>query len=83
TIHIDTASKADALASERPNRFAIRHDSTVFLGEMAQHRLTVGDGDTAQSVALKVFELNPRLFLTGSDTAHARVADEDVVILSD
>lgn len=83
TIHIDVQSKADALASERPNRFPIQHDSTVFLGEMAQHRLTAGDGDSAQGVTLKAFELNPRLFLSGSDTAHARIADEDVVILSD
>ena len=59
----------------------MRHESTVFLGEMAQHLLTVGDN--ARAATLKTFELNPRLFLDGGDAAHARVADEDVVILSD
>ena len=81
TIHLDTASKADAPLGDQPNRFEVRHESTVFLGEMAQHFLAVGDN--ARATTLKVFELNPRLFLDGGDAAHARVADGDVVILSD
>ena len=91
TIHLDAASPdagtraaaGTASGGDRPNRFAVHHDATIFLGEMAQHRLIAGDGDNAQALHVKAFELNPRLFLNGETTAHAHVADENVVILSD
>ena len=74
---------ADAPPGDAPNRFAVRRARTVFLGEMAQHRLAVGPEDSDAGVELKCFELNPRLFQNGRDTMHAAVAEEDVVILGD
>jgi hypothetical protein len=58
------------------------HD-TVYLGEMAQHRVTIAahnDGDTAAN--FKVFELNPRVYARDREqAANLWFAPEDVVVL--
>ncbi|MCH2145031.1 MAG: ABC transporter ATP-binding protein [Phycisphaerales bacterium] len=50
---------------------------TMFLGEMAQYRVGVGE-----DLVLKVFELNPREMAPGSDI-RLGVESEDVVLLRD
>lgn len=51
--------------------------NSIFLGEMAQHRVDIGD-----DVVLKVFQLNPRKLPPGSDIRLA-INPEDVVLLRD
>ena len=50
---------------------------SIFLGEMAQHRVDIG-GD----VILKVFHMNPRQLAPGSDI-HLAIDPQDVVLLRD
>lgn len=60
------------------NRFTADRADTIYLGEMAQYQLAVGE-----QTRLKAFELNPR-FVESPDTAfEAGVDPEDVVILKD
>ncbi|MEO0966661.1 MAG: hypothetical protein AAFY08_16305 [Planctomycetota bacterium] len=58
------------------NRFHAEQQEAVYLGEIAQHRVTVGD------MPLKVFELNPRLGASGGEVV-VTVDAQDVVVLSD
>ncbi|MCG3178116.1 MAG: Sulfate/thiosulfate import ATP-binding protein CysA [Phycisphaerae bacterium] len=60
------------------NRFDARLVESVYLGEMAQHRLELPDG-----AAMTVFELPPRIAggSAGPAPVRCRVAPEDVVIL--
>ncbi|MEM9881859.1 MAG: ABC transporter ATP-binding protein [Planctomycetota bacterium] len=60
------------------NTFAATRADTVYLGEMAQHRLVVGD-----TTRVKAFELNPRFVDDADTTLIARVDPGDVVILAD
>ena len=50
---------------------------TIFLGEMAQHRVRVGE-----DLVLKVFQLNPRPIAPGG-VVRLAVEAEDVVMLRD
>jgi iron(III) transport system ATP-binding protein len=57
-IRIGAASTA-AAGSDRPNVFdGIVHD-TVYLGEVAQHQVTIGEA--ANGPTVKAFELNPKI----------------------
>ncbi|MDG2029896.1 MAG: ABC transporter ATP-binding protein [Phycisphaerales bacterium] len=85
--------KGNITLSIRPEALAIIHEGesvpedssvingtlidSIFLGEMAQHRVDIG-GD----VVLKVFQLNPRQLAPGSDIRLA-IDPEDVVLLRD
>ncbi len=51
-----------------------RIGESIYLGEMAQHQIIVGD------VPLKIYEMNPRLHGAGGDI-YASAEPEDVVIL--
>ena len=55
-----------------------RHEDTTFLGEMAQHRIRVGD-----SMELKAFEMAPRSLPESGSELEFRVEPSDVVILPD
>ena len=59
------------------NTFAAARTDTMYLGETAQHQLTIGD-----TTGLKAFELNPR-FTNADDPVQLRiaVAPQDVVVL--
>ncbi|MEM6334910.1 MAG: ABC transporter ATP-binding protein [Planctomycetota bacterium] len=72
------AANGDAAAggANGANAFVADRQDAVYLGEMAQHRLTVGD------TALKAFELNPRLDASAS-RLRVTVDPRDVVVLSD
>jgi len=59
-----------------PNRFVATRQDAVYLGEVAQHKLTVGD------LPIKAFELNPRLDESVREVA-VTVDPRDVVVLSD
>jgi iron(III) transport system ATP-binding protein len=53
------------------------HD-TIYLGEVAQHQVAVGDG----AVQLKAFDLNPKIFARdGAEQAKVWFRPEDVVLL--
>lgn len=60
------------------NQFSAKQQQTVFLGELAQHVLSVND-----DLALKRFELNPRTPRPAGTEVKLQVASQDVVILSD
>ncbi|MEM0915401.1 MAG: ABC transporter ATP-binding protein [Planctomycetota bacterium] len=66
----------EAGASSAVNTFVAERQDAVYLGEMAQHRVTVAD------TPLKVFELNPRLGPGGGQVV-VTVDPRDVVVLSD
>ena len=54
------------------------HD-TVYLGEVAQHQVRIGEGEGRN---LKVFDLNPRILARdGEQQASLWVEAQDVVIL--
>lgn len=54
------------------------HD-TVYLGEVAQHQVRLGEGE---GVNMKVFDLNPRIVARDNElTASVRVDARDVVVL--
>jgi hypothetical protein len=61
------------------NRIAGKLLETVFLGEVAQHQVIVGDA------VLKVLEINPRerTDTKPGDAIELAVAPEDVVVLVD
>ena len=61
-----------------PNCFRARRAGVVYLGEMAQHHLTVGE-----SVRLKAFELNPKLADSDGTDLSVSVDPQDVVVLTD
>ena len=66
------------MAKAELNHFHARCDETVYLGEIAQYRVTVGE-----SMSLKVFELNPRQETNGQRDIHIVFDPSDVVILRD
>lgn len=68
---VDPASVAG-----KPNTFSAKQDRLIYLGSLAQHRLSVGDHE------LKVFELNPQP-AGEAKTLTCQVAPSDVVILRD
>jgi len=67
----------DSGTNEVGNVFSARRAESIYLGELAQHKLVVSDG-----VALKVFELNPREMTENVDV-RAAVDPRDVVVLHD
>ena len=62
----------------QPNRFTARQADVIYLGEMAQYHLAVGE-----SLRLKAFELNPHLMDRSETVLRVSVEPEDVVILRD
>ncbi len=60
------------------NHFTAQRSDTVYLGEMAQHRLSVAD-----RLEIKAFELNPRLLDDPDPQTAVTVDPRDVVILTD
>jgi iron(III) transport system ATP-binding protein len=64
-----------------PNRYEARLHHTVYLGEVAQHQVSLATG-AAGEVTLKAFEMNPRL-LARDEVARvsAWIAPDDVVVL--
>jgi iron(III) transport system ATP-binding protein len=67
-----------------PNAFAARAHHTVYLGEVAQHQVTVPAVGGGEDLTLKVFELNPRVM--ARDTSEETVAwvdPADVVVIED
>jgi iron(III) transport system ATP-binding protein len=63
-------------AAATANRFVAQRTDAVYLGEMAQHKLAVGD------MPIKAFELNPRIDASVRELA-VSVDPRDVVVLSD
>ncbi len=72
------AHQSDPIDLNQANCFAATQSEVVYLGEIAQYQLIVGD-----SLQLKVFELNPTLTNRNATLLHISVAPEDVVILCD
>ncbi len=60
------------------NCFQARRYDVVYLGEVAQHHLVVGD----DGMKLKVLEMHPQP-ITGDGSVHLRLAARDVVVLRD
>jgi len=60
------------------NTFTATHDEVVYLGEIAQYHLHVGD-----QLKLTAFELDPNIVEAGADQLHVRIDPSDVVILGD
>jgi iron(III) transport system ATP-binding protein len=69
--------------SASSNVFAGTVHDTVYLGEMAQHRVTIASHIHRDTVAnFKVFELNPRVYARDREQAASLwFAPEDVVVL--
>jgi iron(III) transport system ATP-binding protein len=67
-----------AAGPDAVNAFPAERADVIYLGEMAQYRLAVGD-----ATRLKVFELNPRFIDRPDATVQASVDPEDVVVLAD
>jgi iron(III) transport system ATP-binding protein len=69
--------------SGSPNVFASTVHDTVYLGEMAQHQVTIAAHNDLDPVAnFKVFELNPRVYARDREQAASLwFAPEDVVVL--
>ena len=80
--------RADPEATDRPNQFAGVLLDTVYLGELAQHRLRVlpdGPGTTAAAsdgMELRSFELNPPVEDAPNLPVRATVHPDDVVVLA-
>ena len=70
---------SDSLAPRAEiNQFNARWQETVYLGEIAQHCVTVGNG-----LSLKVFELNPSQETGGQHDVCIAFETSDVVVLRD
>ena len=76
-IHVRPAD-GDPVVNGAVNRFPATRDRTIYLGALAQYRLTL-----AQSTPVKAFELNPSLIDAPAEGLHATIAPADVVILRD
>ena len=80
--------RADPEATDQPNQFAGVLLDTVYLGELAQHRLRVlpdGPGTTAAAsdgMELRSFELNPPIEDAPNLPVRATVHPDDVVVLA-
>ncbi len=74
-LHVGTQPREDS------NVWKARLNETLYLGEMAQHQISVGP--TGASVELKVFELNPKLFALHevARETHLWVKPGNVVVL--
>ena len=69
--------------ADRPNQFdAVVHD-TVYLGEVAQHQVTIGH-DGRQPTTMKAFEMNPKIVARDDARERAKVWFDpmDVVVLT-
>lgn len=69
-----------------PNNFTGSVHNTLYLGEMAQHRVKIPPVPSGKPfhLDLKVFELNPRMYARDqAQQAHLWFAPEDVVVLVD
>jgi iron(III) transport system ATP-binding protein len=71
-------SRAVPGADSEANGFVAKRIQTTYMGELAQHQLSLGDG-----LSLKAFELNPRPMDGSSDLWRLRIDPKDVVILRD
>jgi iron(III) transport system ATP-binding protein len=69
--------RLDKVPPDTPNTFIGAGHDTVYLGELAQHQVRVGD------IELKVFEMNPRFVARDENSVRTPVwfAPEDVVVL--
>jgi len=80
--------RAQPEATDLPNQFAGVLLDTVYLGELAQHRLRVlpeGPGTTAsanEGMELRAFELNPPIEDAPNLPVRATVHPDDVVVLA-
>jgi len=76
------AIRLDPPADMTVNRCTGQLHDTVYLGEVAQHRLTPAGRDGGAAPDLNVFELNPRrVARTGAVPVDFAIAPDDVVIL--
>ena len=73
-----TLHAADATPNGNKNVFRAQRTEAVYLGEIAQHHLQVGD-----DLYLKAFELNPRMIAGEQGEVTISVDPEEVVILGD
>ena len=73
----------DPPPSDAPNQFNGLVHHSVYLGEVAQHQVTlVGKGALGADVTLKVFDLNPRIVAReGEVPVHLWIDAQDVVVL--
>jgi iron(III) transport system ATP-binding protein len=65
-------------ASGRVNAISAEHAGSIYLGKVAQHRLTAGGG-----LELKALETNPRTVPEPGERAMLAVDPDDVVVLGD
>ena len=74
-LHVGTQPKDES------NVWPARVHDTLYLGEMAQHQVTVGEGKAEQD--LKVFELNPKIVTRGGEVkqTHLWFKSGNVVLL--
>ena len=70
------------VAADHPNLFDGEVHDTVYLGEVAQHQLSIGDHNKP-ATTLKVFELNPKFVVRDDARRRAKVwfSPDDVVVL--
>lgn len=80
SIRPESLRRSDSNTPQSHNRIAGKLLETVFLGEVAQHQVAVGD-----DAMLKVLEINPRERndTKPGDAIELAVAPEDVVVLVD
>jgi len=72
-------------SEEAANRFDGTVHDTIYLGEVAQHQVSVGNAGNGSSLAtLKVYELNPKFLARDETTERAGVSFDpaDVVVLT-
>jgi len=79
------AVRLGAPPADAPNRFEGTVHHTVYLGEVAQHQVTLrAAGGTGDALNLKACELNPRIAARNrAEPATVWVAPEDVVALGE
>jgi ABC-type Fe3+/spermidine/putrescine transport system ATPase subunit len=73
----------NAASSGNLNAFEGMVHDTVYLGEMAQHQVSVAARRAGETVTLKASELHPRIVARDrAERARFWIAPEDVVVLS-
>ena len=77
SLHV-THTSSNQQDNGETNRFMATQADVVYLGEIAQYHLTVGE-----KLRLKAFELNPRLMDRSETVLRVSVDPEDVVVLRD
>ena len=75
-LHVN--GEGDRAPAATRNCFTATRDEVIFLGEIAQHQLQVGE-----QLSLIAFELNPRLTGANAGDLQVHVDPADVVILAD